>query len=64
MITVAEASAKYGLSDGWLRKLIRSGQVRARRVGARVWLIDERSLQRYASSPVKRKRGPKPKRRA
>ncbi len=42
-ISVHEAAARRGLSEGRIRKLARSGQIRAKRVG-RDWQIDQHSL--------------------
>ena len=43
-ITVAEASAKLGVSPARVRQLIRSGVLAAEQV-AGIWLIDEKSVE-------------------
>lgn len=46
-ITVAEASAKLGVSPARVRQLIKSGVLAAEQV-AGIWLIDEKSGSRHA----------------
>lgn len=60
LITVTEASIKYKLSTGFLRRLLRRGTLQGRKSG-NVWLLSVSSLMRYLSTP--RQPGPKPKRR-
>lgn len=43
-ITVAEASAKLGVSPARVRQLIKSGVLAAEQV-AGIWLIDEKSVE-------------------
>lgn len=59
-ITTREASEKYGLSTGFLRRLLLRKALKGRKSGG-TWLLDEASLKRYLARP--RKPGPKPKRR-
>lgn len=59
MLSVSEARERYGLSERRIQELLQSGTVKGRKLGKRVWLVDERSLSRYAAKP--RKRGPKPR---
>lgn len=43
-LTVAEAVALMGCTDGWVRVLLREGKLPgARRIGQRVWLIPSRA---------------------
>ena len=59
VITIAEASRKYGLSDAHLRRLMGQGKIRGRHSGG-TWLLDLDSLLRYLKTP--RHPGRKPKR--
>lgn len=45
-VPVVEAAHSAGCSASYVRRLARSGRVRAQRVGARAWLIDVESLAR------------------
>jgi hypothetical protein len=59
LVSLREASTKYGLSAAYLRRLCIRGIVSATKFG-NSWAIDTASLERYLAS--ERKRGPKPKR--
>lgn len=61
LITVNDASVRYGLSDGHLRALLGAGTVKGQKF-ANAWALDERSLKRYLAT--ERKRGPKPKKKS
>ncbi len=56
-MTVKEACAHSGLSEGQLRHLLRLGNLKGERVG-RTWLVSIRSLDIYIKNPPK----PGPKR--
>jgi excisionase family DNA binding protein len=43
-ITVAEAARELGKSEAWVKRLVADGRIKATRHGARVLLIDPRSL--------------------
>ena len=60
IITIAEASARSGISPSHLRALCREGQIRAKRFG-KSFAINQRSLDVWTAQ--EHKRGPKPKRR-
>lgn len=59
-LTTYEAAEKYGLTGGYLRRLMRMNKLKGRE--ARVtktrtmWFIDESSLQKYIKSPRTRGR--------
>lgn len=55
LITVQEATARYGLSGGFIRRLIRNGRIRGRKMGAS-WVIDPASLERYVKGERKKGR--------
>lgn len=58
-LTVSEAAKLAELSEEHVRRLARGGALKAQRVGARLWQVDERSLMRYlATNP---KPGPAPR---
>jgi excisionase family DNA binding protein len=49
-LTVAEAAEQSGYSEGHIRRLIRWGKIKARQIGARVYLIDAESLLKYTEA--------------
>jgi excisionase family DNA binding protein len=60
-ITIQEACQMTGYNAEYLRRLIRNGKVKARKVSI-VWVVDQDSLQDYASQnkdTTDRRRGPK-----
>jgi excisionase family DNA binding protein len=46
-MTVSDAAEVMGCSATWVRVLVRSGRLTARRAGRRTWLVDRRSLDAY-----------------
>ncbi len=61
-ITTQEAAELSGYHVNYLRKLIRRGDIRGRKVSI-VWLIDRQSLLDYmaqAAESEDKRRGPKP----
>jgi excisionase family DNA binding protein len=45
-LTVAEATALMGCTEGWVRMLLRDGKIAgARRIGQRVWVIPAASAR-------------------
>jgi excisionase family DNA binding protein len=61
-ITTKEAADLSGYHPDHLRRLIRAGDIRARKVSI-IWLIDQRSLSDYmarAEQSGDKRRGPKP----
>ena len=48
-MTVAEAAALTGYSEGHIRYLIRNDRIDAERVGERMYLIDRESVVSYAA---------------
>ena len=57
-IDTKEAAEKWGISEEYVRRLVREGRVKGRKV-RRDWIIDSISLAEYMAS--NRKRGPKAK---
>ena len=47
LLSVTEAAARYPRSATHIRRLARSGAVKARRFGKKAWAVDERSLMAY-----------------
>lgn len=47
LLSVTEAAARYPLSATHIRRLARTGVVKARRFGKKAWAVDERSLRAY-----------------
>ena len=47
LLSVTECAARYPVSATHIRRLARSGVVKARRFGKKAWAIDERSLRAY-----------------
>lgn len=45
LVSVAEAAAAVGLSEEYVRRLVRTHRVLGDRVGARAWLVDLDSLK-------------------
>jgi hypothetical protein len=62
-ITTWEAHKKYGLSTGYLRRLLAKGVLKGREAPItsrrKVWFLDENSLKKYLKTD--RKPGPKSK---
>lgn len=61
-ITTQEAAELSGYHVNYLRKLIRRGDIRGRKVSI-VWLVDRPSLLEYMAQAEKsddKRRGPKP----
>lgn len=50
MISTAEAAERLGICDSMVRRLIREGRLKARRVG-RAWVIEERHVVAYEKGP-------------
>lgn len=46
-VSVGEAAAVLGCSAGYVRRLARTGTIRAHRIGARAWAIDRTALDTY-----------------
>ena len=59
-VTVAEAAAVYGVWPQSLRRAIRAGRLPARRVGAKIYLIEASDLLSYRPSPRVRSRARRP----
>lgn len=57
LITTNEASSRLGLSLRRVQQLIKTGDLRAKKIG-RDWLIDPDDMEKI---PAPQKRGPKPK---
>jgi excisionase family DNA binding protein len=57
LLTVAEATKKYGLSGGFLRRLLRQRRIEGRRMG-NSWVIVSSSLDAYLKSERKKGRPP------
>lgn len=45
MVSIADAAAVVEASEEYVRRLVRTGRVLGRRVGARAWLVDLDSLK-------------------
>ena len=50
-LTITEAAARLGLEASWVRRLVASGQLQARKVGP-IWLVTEESIAAYRPRPV------------
>ncbi len=59
-MSVREAAQEIGISERALQRRIRTGIVRAQRVGARVWVIPLSEVDRLRGSG-RLKPGPKPR---
>lgn len=55
LLTVAEATKKYGLSGSFLRRLLRQRRIEGRRMG-NSWVIVSSSLETYLKSERKKGR--------
>jgi excisionase family DNA binding protein len=53
MITLAEASERYGLSPTYLRTIARNGRLKAKKVG-RDWLTTPAAVEAYIRTRSKR----------
>lgn len=61
-ITLAAASAKYGLSQGHLTLLLRQGKLTGQKIHKQLWKIDEDSLLAWEPPPRGRPRREKTRR--
>ena len=57
LISLTEAAARSNLSTGFLRKLCRSGKIRATKVG-RDWVVTWLAVAQYLEDPAQRSRDP------
>ncbi len=57
-IGTTEASARYGVSIPYITLLLREGKVEGRKLGAKIWMLNAKDLERYLKTP--RKKGRKP----
>ena len=67
-LTVEEAVALIGCTDGWVRHLLREGKLEGWRAGERAWLVNRHSAieaRRNLTTRSNAKKGesPKPRRR-
>jgi excisionase family DNA binding protein len=46
LITVTQAAAEYGLSDRWIRMLIKHGRIDATQYG-KTWVMDAEAVARF-----------------
>ena len=44
-LTIAEAVAYMGCTDGWVRHLLREDKLRGKRIGERLWLVSLESAR-------------------
>ena len=47
LLSVSEAAQKLGISEQWVRKLLRRQELKGSRVGSKLWVIDEADLDEY-----------------
>lgn len=59
-MTIAEAAKALGMSEVGVRLRIRRGDMRARRMGARLWVIPAEEVERWRKLG-KQRPGPKPR---
>ena len=57
LISLTEAAARSKLSTGFLRKLCRTGKIRAIKVG-RDWVVTWRAVAEYLEDPAQRSKDP------
>ena len=57
LITVVEATARYGLSGSYIRRLAREGRIEGRRMG-NSWVIVPETLENYLETERRKKRPP------
>lgn len=62
MITLNEASNQTGFSDSYLRRMLRSGTIQGVKIGSRMWVLDQKTVDRLARIPYRggRPRGKTP----
>jgi len=58
-LTVSEAVGYIGCTEGWIRKLLRAGDMPGRRVGLRVWLIPVEAADKARAALTTRSIGKK-----
>ena len=57
-LSVQEAADEVGVTDARIRQLIRSGELKAERLGKRAWAITRAAVQTYAK---KQRNGGRPR---
>lgn len=55
LVNTKEAAAYLGVTDGRIRQLARSGELRGMRVSLRAWVFEKNELERFAAEA---RRGP------
>jgi hypothetical protein len=58
-LTIAEAVAHMGCTDGWVRYLLRSKKLRGRLIGKRLWLVSLESANEQKDALTSRAKGKK-----
>ena len=51
MLTVAEAAAELGMTEGRIRQLLLSGEMRGQKFGRTVWMIPESEVDKFRDPP-------------
>ena len=51
MLTVAEVAAELGLTEGRVRQLLLSGEMRGQKFGRTVWMIPESEVSKFRDPP-------------
>lgn len=55
-LSTRQAAAYLGVNERRVRALIVEGRIAARKITPRLWLIDEKKLQRFAATDRDRRR--------
>ena len=50
LMTIQEATKRYGFSGGYFRQLIAQGKIRGRKLGT-TWVIDPASIDEFLENP-------------
>lgn len=50
-LTLEETARLTGYTDGYLRRLLRNGELSGKKFSARLWLVDMKSAKELASKP-------------
>lgn len=50
-LTLAEAAELTGYTDGYLRRMLRNGELKGEKFSERLWLVDKRDAEKLAKKP-------------
>lgn len=55
-LTLEETSTVTGYTDGYLRRMLRNGELAGRKLTARLWIVEKKAAEELAKKPQTRGR--------